>query len=548
MRLTLLAAGLAAFLGACASMPEGAPTDDGPVVRAATGPVEGVRQGELSVFKGIPYAEAPVGPNRWRPPVPVVPWTEVRPAADFGPACVQPTSRRTTIYSQDLGATSEDCLSLNVWSPDTDARAPVIVWIHGGSLVAGSSKEPMYDGAALAGQGVVVVSINYRLGVLGYLAHPGLSAESPVHASGNYGVMDQIAALEWVRRNIASFGGDPDNVTVAGESAGGLSILYLLTAPGARGLFDKAIVQSSYFLSMSALRESVHGAPSAEQRGVAVASALQAPDLATLRAVDAQGLTDAAALAGFFPAGIIDGVVLREEMLDVFNRGDQAPVPILAGFNSGEIRSLRVLAPAAPTSAAAYEQTIRERYGDLADEYLRLYPAATMDESILAGTRDAFYGWTAERLVRSQTAIGQPSFLYMFDHGYPAADDAGLHAFHAAELPYLFATMRTTPPNWPAIPDTQGETRISDAMIDYWTSFARSGRPASDHGPVWPAFSAGGPFLAIRDAPVLERDLHPGAFALHETAVCRKREAGNLGWYWNVGLASPVLPTSAACP
>jgi para-nitrobenzyl esterase len=548
MRQALLAASLAAFLAACASVPEAASTRGAPVVRAATGPVEGVRQGDLAVFKGIPYAQAPVARNRWRPPVPVTPWTEVRHAADFGPACVQPTTRRTTLYSQDLGATSEDCLSLNVWSSDTGGRAPVIVWIHGGSLVAGSSKEPMYDGAALAAQGVVVVSINYRLGVLGYLAHPGLSAESPTQASGNYGVMDQIAALEWVQRNVAAFGGDPDNVTVAGESAGGLSILYLLTAPAARGLFDKAVAQSAYLMSMPDLREPVHGSPSAEARGVAIATALGAPDVEALRAMDAQTLTDGAALAGFFPVGVVDGVMMHDQMLDVFNRGEQAPVPVLAGFNSGEIRSLRVLAPPAPATAADYERTIRARYGDLAAEYLRLYPAASMDESILAGTRDAFYGWTAERLVRSQTAIGQPSFLYMFDHGYPAADDAGLHAFHASELPYLFATLRTTPPNWPAIPDTAAETRISEAMVDYWTSFARSGRPESDHGPAWPAFSPGGPFLAFRDTPVLERDLHPGAFALHESAVCRKREAGDLGWYWNVGLASPVLPPDPACP
>ncbi|WGM30557.1 carboxylesterase family protein [Brevundimonas sp. NIBR11] len=549
MRPFLLGAGLVAFLAACASMPEAAAPGQGPVVQAAAGPVEGVREGDVSVFRGIPYAQPPVGLNRWRPPLPMEPWTRVRRAVDFGPACIQPTPRVSTIYSQDLGSTSENCLSLNVWSPNTAGKAPVIVWIHGGSLVAGSSKEPMYDGATLAEEGVVVVSINYRLGVLGYLAHPGLSRESPTRTSGNYGVMDQIAALEWVQRNIAAFGGDPDNVTVAGESAGGLSILYLLTAPGARGLFDKAIAQSSYFMSMSALRDSVHGAPSAEQRGAAIASALQAADVAALRNMDPQTLTDGAALAGFFPAGIIDGVVLREEMLDVFNRGEQAPVPILAGFNSGEIRSLRVLAPAAPASAGAYDQAIRERYGDLADEYLRLYPAATMDESILASTRDAFYGWTAERLTRSQAAIGQPSYLYMFDHGYPAMDEAGLHAFHASELPYLFGTLRTTPPNWPVIPDTAVETRISDAMIDYWTSFARSGRPQSDHGPAWSAFgAAGGPFMAFRDVPVLERDLHPGAFAVHESAVCRKRVAGNLGWYWNVGLNSPVLPPSAACP
>lgn len=549
MRKAVVAAGLAVLTPACAPAIQNADTPQpAPVVRAAAGPVEGVRQDGLSVFKGIPYAQPPVGENRWRPPLPLEPWRETRRAADFGPACIQPTPRVASIYSQDLGATSEDCLSLNIWSPDTTGRAPVIVWIHGGSLVAGSSNEPMYDGAALAEKGAVIVSINYRLGVLGYLSHPGLSAESTTRASGNYGVMDQIAALEWVQRNIASFGGDPGIVTVAGESAGGLSILYLLTAPAARGLFHKAIAQSAYLMSMSDLRETVHGSPSAEAGGVAVATALNAPDPAALRALDPQTLTDRAALAGFFPRGVMDGAVLTDQMLDVFDRGEQAPVPILAGFNSGEIRSLRVLAPPAPASAAEYERIIRERYGNLAQEYLRLYPSDSIDESILAATRDAFYGWTAERLARSQAAIGQPSFLYLFDHGYPAADDAGLHAFHAAELPYLFGTMRKTPPNWPAIPETPAETRISNAMMDYWTSFARTGRPESDHGPAWPAFGAGGgPFMAFRESPRLERDLHQGAFALHEAAVCRKREAGNLGWYWNVGLASPVLPPAVAC-
>lgn len=545
---SLLLAGVAGLLSACASAPAPSSTD-APIVRAPVGPVQGARQGDLSVFKGILYAQPPVGRNRWRPPLPATPWTEVRPASDFGPACTQPTPRTRSIYSQDIGATSEDCLSLNVWSPDTSARAPVIVWIHGGALVSGSSKERLYDGAAWAEKGVVVVSINYRLGVLGYLAHPGLSAESPARASGNYGVMDQIMALQWVRDNIAAFGGDPDNVTVAGESAGGLSILYLLTAPSARGLFDKAIAQSAYLISMPALTETAHGAPSAESGGIAVAAALQAPDAAALRALDAQALTDGAALAGFAPRGVIDGVVLRDQMLDVFARGEQAPVPVLAGFNSGEIRSLRVLAPAAPASAADYERIVRERYGDLAGEFLRLYPATAMDDSILRATGEAFYGWTAERLVRSQAALGQPAFLYLFDHGYPAADEAGLHAFHAAELPYLFGTMERTPPNWPPIPDTAAETRISDAMIDYWTSFARTGRPQSRHGPAWPAFSAtGGSTLVFRDAPELDPALNPGAFDLHDAAVCRKRAAGNLGWYWNVGLNSPVLPPSPACP
>lgn len=546
MKRPLSTLGLASVLATCAAIPALA---DAPMARPPAGPVVGIQQGALSVFRGIPYAQPPVGKNRWRPPLPVTPWTEVRTTTDFGPACIQPQGRPVSIYSQDLGATSEDCLSLNVWSPDTVGRAPVIVWIHGGSLVAGSSKEPMYDGAALAAEGVVVVSINYRLGMLGYFAHPELSAESPERASGNYGLMDQIAALEWVQRNVAAFGGDPENVTLAGESAGGLSVLYLMTSPGARGLFAKAVVQSGYLMSMADLREPVHGAPPAEANGLAVASALNAADIAALRAMDAQTLTDAAGPAGFYARGVIDGVTLTDQMINVFDRGEQAPVPVLAGFNDGEIRSLRVLAPAAPGSQADYERIIRERYADLADDFLRLYPADRMDESILSATRDAFYGWTAERLGRSQATIGQPAYLYMFDHGYPAADDAGLHAFHAAELPYLFGTMRTTPPHWPAIPHTPQEQALSATMIDYWTSFAKIGRPESDRAPAWPAHgSASGPVMVFEETPRVEMDFKPGVFDLHEEAVCRKRAVGGLGWYWNVGLSSPVIPPAGSCP
>ncbi len=545
MRRSLRALGLTSVLATCAAVPAFA---QAPVVQAPAGPVAGIQQGTLSVFRGIPYAQPPVGQNRWRPPLPVAPWSEVRVTTEFGPACIQPHGRNVTIYSQDLGATSEDCLSLNVWSPDTAGQAPVIVWIHGGSLVAGSSKEPMYDGAALAAKGVVVVSINYRLGMLGYFAHPELSAESPERASGNYGLMDQIAALEWVQRNVAAFGGDPDNVTLAGESAGGLSALYLMTSPRARGLFAKAVVQSGYLMSMADLRDVVHGAPSAESAGTAVATALSVPDIAALRAMDAQTLTNAAGPAGFYARGVIDGFNLTDQMIDVFDRGEQAPVPVLAGFNDGEIRSLRTLAPAAPASTAEYEAMIRARYGDLADEFLRFYPGEPMDESILSATRDAFYGWTAQRLGRSQAAIGQPAYLYMFDHGYPAADDAGLHAFHAAELPYLFGTMRTTPPHWPAIPETAEEQRMSDTLIDYWTSFARTGRPQSDTAPSWPVFdTAGGPVMVFEQTPRVETDFKPGVFDLHEEAVCRKREAGGLGWYWNVGLSSPVIPPAGRC-
>jgi para-nitrobenzyl esterase len=398
----------------------------------------------------------------------------------------------------------------------------------------------------MAERGIVVVSINYRLGVFGWLAHPELSKESPLGISGNYGLLDQIEALKWVRDNISAFGGDPSNVTIAGESAGGLSVMYLLAAPPARGLFAKAIAESAYMISTPELKKASFGTPSAEESGVKLAAALHAPDIAAMRAMDAEKLSLAAPAAGFAPWGAIDGHVMLRQLVDVFDKGEQAPVPILAGFNSGEIRSLRVLAPQPPANATDYETTIRSQYLDRADEFLRLYPSANMEESILATTRDALYGWTAQRLVRKQTALGQPAFLYFWDHGYPAADAAGLHGFHASELPFVFGTFDGTPPLWPKITATPQEMALSDAMMGYWTSFVRTGRPQAAHGPDWPAFDANGAYMAFKDTPQPSEKLLPGMYEFNEEIVCRRRASGDIAWNWNVGLWSPKLPAEQA--
>jgi para-nitrobenzyl esterase len=521
-----------------------------PVVRTVAGAVEGVAVGSLRVFKGIPYAAPPVGAARWKPPEPAPPWTDIRKATGFGPACVAPRRHMETIYSSDIAPFIEDCLSLNIWAPVDAANAPVFFWIHGGALRNGSSKESLYDGTRLAQRGLVVVSINYRLGVLGFLAHPELSAESPLGVSGNYGLLDQIAALRWVKANIEAFGGDPSNVTIAGESAGALSVMYLMAAPPARGLFSKAIAQSAYMVSMPELKESRFGSPAAEAAGVALAAALNASDIAAMRAMDAQSLADGAAAARYLPMGTVDGQILPRQLVDVFDRGEQAPVPILTGFNSGEIRSLTVLAPPPPATAEEYEAVIRDRYLDLADEFLRLYPSSDMQESIFATTRDALYGWTSERLVRKQTELGQPSFLYMFDHGYPAADDMGLHAFHASELPFMWGNLDLTPPNWPKIPDTAEETRLAEAMVGYWSSFARDGRPVAAGQPDWPAYGTSRSFMILGDVPTPSEHMLPGMYELNETVVCRRRASGEIPWHWNVGLISPPLPAGdgAPCP
>ena len=537
MRLaSFLATALAALV-----LPLAAVAQTGPVVKAAAGAVEGQAQGAVAVFKGIPYAQAPVGPLRWAPPKPAQPWTGVRKATEFSAACWQPLSPPGSIYADDPPRMSEDCLSLNIWAPKGASKAPVLVWIHGGALTTGFSSEPTYDGTAMAKRGVIVVSINYRLGVLGWLATPELSAEQG-GTSGNYGLQDQIAALRWVKANIAAFGGDPANVTIAGESAGGLSVMYLLAAPPARGLFAKAIAESAYMVSTPDLKAARFGAPSAEAAGAGFAAKLGAKGLADLRAMDAKTLANTPGFAHF---GAVDGKLFPKQLVEVFDRGEQAPVPLLAGFNAGEIRSLRGLAPRPPASAAVYEATIRANYADLADPFLKLYPPANLEEAILATTRDALYAWTAERLAIKQTAAGQKAYLYEFDHGYPAADDKGLHAFHASELPFVFGSIERLPPAWPKPPATPGEAALANAMVDYWTSFARSGVPTAAGQPAWPAYSSTRAFMAFRAAPQPAVHVLPGMYELNEAVVCRRRAAGTQAWNWNVGLWSPALPPKA---
>ncbi|MEQ9507305.1 MAG: carboxylesterase family protein [Hyphomonas sp.] len=538
IRVGNLLAGLSlALLASCAT----APVIDG-VASSKDGMFEGHVIDGVNVFKGIPYAEAPVGDLRWRPPVPKAAPAETFRATQFGPACIQPRPRSESIYANPPERISEDCLFLNIWAPPEAKDAPVFVWIHGGSLTAGYSHEPVYDGSKFAEEGLIVVSINYRLGVLGYLAHPELSAESPDDISGNYGLLDQIEALSWVQKNIAAFGGDPANVTVAGESAGALSVLYLMASPNARGLFQKAVLQSSYMVSMPALKTPQNGHFAGEAIGLYVAGATGAADLAGLRAMDAEKLTVDAAMAAFMPLGTVDGKVLPRQLIETFDVGEQAPVPVIAGFNSGEIRSLRFLMPPVPRNAATYENEIRERYDDLADAFLKIYPSDDLEEAVLAAPRDSLYGWTANRLVRDQTALGQASFLYYFDHTYPAADKLDMRGFHAAELPYVFGTADRTPPFWPGVPDTSAEQNLAFAMSGYWASFAHSGVPSAEGAANWKAFGADKPVLVIDGAPRSETNILPGMFALHDETVCRRRADGTQQWNWNTGIVAPKLP------
>lgn len=507
-----------------------------PQVAIEQGSLAGTLEGELAVYRGIPYAAPPVGIRRWKPPGPAPSWSGIRSAAEFGPACTQPALPSSSLYYEAFPRTSEDCLTLNVWAPERAQKAPVIVWIHGGSLRIGSSASPMYNGANFARRGAVFVSLNYRLGALGWMAHPALNAESSAGVSGNYGLLDQIAALRWVQANVAAFGGDPDNVTVMGESAGALSVSYLLVSHLAGGLFDKAIVQSANARAFPALAETAFGMPSAETTGERLLDDLGLRDLPAARAMDAQQLVDRATQAGFSPQGTIDGEVLPRQIIDAFDRGTQAKVPILAGINSGEVRAQRALLPPAPASAEAYESAANAVHGDLAAAFLKLYPSDRIDRSMLATARDGIYGWATERIVRKQTAAGQNAYFFVFDHCYPTARARDLCAFHAGELPFVFGRLRreNLPPNWP-VPTEPADEALSQTMMDYWISFAATGTPRSDHGPVWPGYGDGEAYMRFDHGAHPDTDPLPGMFELHEKIVQRRKRADRQ-WFLSAGV------------
>jgi len=546
-------AGLIRMLAALAALalavaaPARQPGSGRPVVRVAHGLLAGTADGGIRAFRNIPYALPPTGERRWQPPAPPAPWRGTRDAADFGPSCVQPPVPPSSIYFDPPAAMSEDCLTLNVWTPADARGAPVIVWIHGGSLRIGGSAEPLFDGANFARRGIVFVSVNYRLGVLGWLAHPELSAESPEHVSGNYGLLDQIAALRWVRDNIAAFGGDPANVTVMGESAGALSVTYLLASPLADGLFARAIVQSTNIRAFPALSERAYGLPSAEEIGRDLARRLGARDLAALRAMDAEALTRAATEAGFLPQGTIDGRALPEQLVDLLDSGRLARVPVMVGFNMGEIRTLRSLMPRELPDAATYEAAIRRRYGDRAAAFLARYPSSDVEESLLAAVRDAVFGWSGERIARAQAVRGVPAYLYVFDHCYEAERARNLCAFHASEIPFVFGHVGDAaklPPNW-LRPEGAGEAALSRLMMDYWVAFARTGDPNGPGRPAWRPYGAEEAFMRFADRPTPGIDPLPGMFELHEALYHAQRAAGRQ-WFANFGLPAPSEDGSGA--
>ncbi len=511
-----------------------------PLVQLTSGTISGRSENGLNIYRGIPYAQPPLGNLRWKPPQPPAKFAALVDAKAFGPSCIQPDIPRTSLYYDPPQSMSEDCLFLNIWTEPQADKRPVIVWIHGGSLRMGGSEQKLFSGDNFAHHGVVFVSLNYRLGPLGWMAHPQLSAESQASTSGNYGLMDQITALNWIKENIASFGGDPSNITIMGESAGALSVTYLLMSPKAESLFHKAIVQSTNMRAFPELKDRAFGMPSTEELGQSLVSGLGYKDIAEARSADPVEFTTKAQARGYRPEGTIDNVYLTDQLIDTLDNNKQNMVPLLAGFTSGETRSQRALIPPQPSSAPKYEHEIRRRYGKLSKAFLAQYPSEDLPNSLMATMRDAIYGWGTERLAKSISAAGAPSYFYVFDYCYNEAKKTDLCAFHASELPFVFGNLQqqSLPPNWPQPYDEEG-INLSQMLIEYWTSFAKTGQPESQHGPVWTPYSEDQSYLLIQQDTELKHDPFPGMLELHETLV-QQRKNDQKQWMLNVGLRAPI--------
>lgn len=444
--------------------------------------------GSIKVYKGIPYASPPTGSYRWRPPEPPSSWTGVRDASAFGPACMQAPGQGSSNLALLPGSPpmDEDCLYLNVWTGAANdrERRPVMVWIYGGAFSDGAGSIPLYDGETLARKGAIVVTFNYRGGAFGFLAHPALSDESPQHSSGNYGLMDMLAALRWVRENISAFGGDPDNVTVFGQSAGAMALSALVASPEAAGLFQRVIVQSGGWMGLGP--NAMRSRSSAESDGLAQGRRLNAVTADELRRLDARTVAEQLRGAGL----IVDGWIVPEDASRVFSQGRQLPVDILAGYNRDEGN----FTPA--VTAAQWQQQLQVRWGEAAPTLERFYPA-TDDASALASSRAAFrdgVSWHMRLFAAYQASVGAQAWVYEFAHQPPAREGTrGFGAVHAAELPYVFGNLqaaRLYPDNSsPELAGTAAADRIlAERMATWWVNFARSGNPNASGQPAWPPY------------------------------------------------------------
>jgi para-nitrobenzyl esterase len=468
-----------ARIAACLSLFAGGPAFAAPTLPPVTvtgGQIAGVDEQDVHKWLGVPFAAPPVGDLRWRSPQPVVPWQGVRAADTFSPACAQ-----TATWLPN--PKSEDCLYLNIWAPRNAHNLPVMVWIHGGGYYGGSAAQPSYDGRNLARHGAVIVTLNYRLGVLGFFAHPELSAESAHKASGNQGLEDQIAALQWVRDNIAAFGGDPQRVTIFGNSAGGESVAQLMASPVAKGLFQRAISQSGNFgVPLTAGENAYFSRQSAEDRALTYAKAVGAAHISDLRQLSVEDLHKVA----YYTLPSVDGYVLREDLTTTYTRKRHNDVPLMAGWTADEGKDLAPELLFTPTfTAANYRALVTKLLGHSpSPELLAAYPGATDAEAKASINRlsNDWWGWRIWYWAGLQAREGKAKpYLYYFAHmpAQPKPCHYGCGVGHGAEILFVFDNLDTEKRDW-----TPQDRQLATRLADTWVRFAKDGDPGKD----WPAF------------------------------------------------------------
>ncbi len=456
----------------------------GDKVTTDKGVVEGKASGDkkIRIFEGIPYAAPPVGDLRWKAPQPAKDWKGVKNTTTFGPRSMQGRIFDDMVF-RDKGP-SEDCLYLNVWTPaaSADAKLPVMVWIYGGGFVAGAASEPRQDGENLARKDVVVVSFNYRLGVFGFFAHPELSAESGTNSSGNYGLLDQVEALRWVQKNISAFGGDPDNVTIFGESAGSFSVSALMASPLTKGLFQRAIGESGALLGAS---RSTKSRSETEKEGAKFAESVGAKTLKDLRTRSAEELLKASLKGDTYRfKTVVDGLFLTEDPGTIYKKGKQASVPLLAGWNADE-GGVWIMNGQPPTWEN-FGKLAREKFGKNAGTFLKLYSGKTEQEvkrAVMDYSGDDFIAFATWKWIEAQAALGKvPVYRYQFDVAMPAKNgEASMGAHHSSEIEFVFGALKSRHLPW-----RPEDRKTSEIMMGYWSNFARTGDPNGPGLPEWP--------------------------------------------------------------
>jgi para-nitrobenzyl esterase len=454
------------------------------LIKTDAGQISGVinATGDVYAFKGIPFAAPPVGDLRWKEPQPVKPWEGVRKCESFGPSPMQAKPVPFSMWSEEFlipkEPISEDCLYLNVWTAakSTGEKRPVIVWIYGGGFLSGGSAVPIYDGEAMAKKGIVFVSINYRVGVFGFFAHPELTKESGRNASGNYAILDQLAALEWVKRNIAVFGGDPGNVTIAGQSAGSISVSILVASPLGKHLFQKAIGESgaSFSNPFTTLAK-------AEEAGEAFGKSLNAPSLADLRKVSAEDLMK----KNYSIWGaIVDGYVLPGSIASIFTAGKENKVPLLTGWNQEEFKFFGTV-----KNAAEFKKEMNDKYGSDAQAALENYPANDDSGAMVSQYRmssDQVFGTQNFIWANMQSNQGAKVYVYRFTHKVPGTGEyAKYGAFHGGELAYAYNNLQFVNRPWQT-----ADHKLAAAMSSYWANFAAKGNPNGKGLPEWKPYNS----------------------------------------------------------